>query len=123
MLTYSRAAPFESVDPQQTFDRISDEVLRPVFSTLLIHSYLERPYKLEPDLLSTAVLPVEAVQMYKGRIGVNPVGTRPFSLQGPVDRNSMLHFVKNPSYYRNYLIALRKECAHAQCPCLRERGL
>jgi oligopeptide transport system substrate-binding protein len=221
VLTFARIGQFVSMDPPQAFDRLSDEVERQVFSTLLTYSYLERPYKLAPDLLeslptlgadkltytfhlrkgvrfhdnacfpggkgrelttddvlyslkryadarlnvkswfamegavvgldayhaatakaapgadltgtdvaglhkvdattftiklvrdnplflfslvlaSTGVVPVEAVQMYKDRIGVNPVGTGPFSLQGPVDRKSTLHFVRNPNYYRNY---------------------
>jgi ABC-type transport system substrate-binding protein len=221
VLTFARSSSFESMDPPRAFDQVSDEVQRQVYSTLLIYAYLERPYKLEPDLLesmptvgadkltytfhlrkgvrfqdnacfpggkgremtaddvlfslkryadarlnskswfameggvvgldayraatakaapgadwtgtdvaglhkvdaytftiklthenplflfslampSTGVVPVEAVQMYKDRFGVNPVGTGPFSLQGPVDRKATLHFVKNPNYYRVY---------------------
>jgi len=224
VLTFARVSEFVSMDPPQAFDQTSDEVQRQVFSTLLTYAYLERPYKLAPDLLeslptlgadkltltfhlrkgvrfhdnacfpggkgremttddvlyslkryadarlnskswfamegavvgldayraatakaaagvdltrsdvaglhkvdattftiklthenplflfsltlaSTAVVPVEAVQMYKDRIGVNPVGTGPFSLQGPVDRKATLHFVRNPNYYRTYPVA------------------
>ena len=221
VLTYARSAPFESMDPPRAADEISSEVILQVYSTLLAYSYLERPYKLEPDLLesmptlsadkltytfhlrkgvrfhdnacfpggkgrevttddvlyslkryadarinskswfamegavvgldawraatakapvdtdlshadvaglrridastfsitltrpsalflfaltmgSTAIVPVEAVQMYKDRFAVNPVGTGPFSLPGPVDRKATLHFVKNPGYYGRY---------------------
>lgn len=221
VLTYARTSPFESMDPPRAADEISSEVILQVYSTLLMYAYLERPYKLAPDLLeslptlsadkltytfhlrqgvrfhdnacfpggkgrevtsddvlyslkryadarinskswfamdgavvgldawraatarapadadlsgadvagfhridaksfsitltrpnalflfaltlgSTAIVPVEAVRMYKDRFGVNPVGTGPFSIQGPVDRKATLHFVRNPNYYGRY---------------------
>src|ERR1700761_3440102 len=51
VLTVPRLAQFESLDPQHGFGQTEDQVLRQVYSTLLTYSYLERPYKLEPDLL------------------------------------------------------------------------
>jgi len=51
VLTVLRVAKFDSLDPPRQFDFYSDQVLRQVYSTLLTYSYLERPYKLEPDLL------------------------------------------------------------------------
>ena len=51
VLTVLRVAQFDSLDPPRQFDFYSDQVLRQVYSTLLTYSYLERPYKLEPDLL------------------------------------------------------------------------
>ena len=221
VLVYPRTESFESMDPPVSEDEATDEVMHQVYSTLLTYAYLERPYKLEPDLLqampvpsadgrtytfhlrpgvrfhdnacfpggqgrvlttddvlyslkryadarlnskswfalqgvvvgldayraataqaapgadltstdvaglhkvdattftitltrpdplflfsltlsSTAIVPVEAVRMYKDRFGVNPVGSGPFSLQGPVDRKATLHFVRNPNYYRTY---------------------
>ena len=53
-------------------------------------------------LTSTAIVPVEAVRLYKDRFGVNPVGTGPFMIKGPVDRKATLHFVRNPNYYGVY---------------------
>jgi ABC-type transport system substrate-binding protein len=221
VLVYPRIESFESLDPPVSADETTDEVMHQVYSTLLTYAYLERPYKLEPDLVealptlsadkltytfhlrpgvrfhdnacfpggkgrvltaddvlysfkryadarlnskswfamqgnvvgldayraatakaapgadltktdvaglhkvdattftitltrpnplflfaltltSTAIVPFEAVQMYKDRFSVNPVGTGPFSLQGPVDRKATLHFVRNPNYYRTY---------------------
>ena len=53
VLTVLRVAQFDSLDPPREFDVYSDQVLRQVYSTLLTYSYLERPYKLEPDLLES----------------------------------------------------------------------
>ena len=221
MLTIARTAAFKSMDPPQVFSLVDDEVQRQVYSTLLTYAYLDRPYRLEPELLEsmptwdagkltytfhlrrgvhfhddacfpggkgremvaddvlyslkryadarlnsqswfamegsvvgldayraatakaapqvdltrsdvtglrriddhtftirltrenplflfsltmmpTAIVPIEAVQMYKDGFGVHPVGTGPFSLAGPVDRQATLHFVRNPAYYGLY---------------------
>jgi len=51
LLAVARVAQFDSLDPPREFDFYSDQLLRQVYSTLLTYSYLERPYKLEPDLL------------------------------------------------------------------------
>ena len=51
VLTVLRIAQFDTLDPQRQLDVYSDQLLRQVYSTLLTYSYLERPYKLEPDLL------------------------------------------------------------------------
>jgi len=53
VLTEARVAPFESLDPPRGFDGMVDMMLRQVYSTLLTYAYLERPYKLEPDLLES----------------------------------------------------------------------
>jgi len=221
VLTVSRIAQFDSLDPQREFDQYSNQVLRQLYSTLLTYSYLERPYKLEPDLLEsmpalgadkvtytfrlrkgvrfvddpcfaggkgreltaddviytirryadanvnnksffamagavvgldayraataqagptadlsktevaglhkidkstftiklthedplflyalaigpTAIVPVEAVQMYKDKLSVVAVGTGPFMATAPLDRQGTLHLVRNPHYYRVY---------------------
>ncbi|MDP9125966.1 MAG: ABC transporter substrate-binding protein, partial [Pseudomonadota bacterium] len=221
VLTVPRLAQFDTLDPQRGFGFYTDQALRQVYSTLLTYSYLERPYKLEPDLLEsmpalatdkltytfklrkgvrfidnacfaggkgreltvddmlyslrrfadanintqsffamdgavvgldayraataktgpsadlsktdiagirkidkytftiklthenplflyaltiepTAIVPVEAVQMYKDRFGLNPVGTGPFMATAQVDRKGTLHLLKNPDYYRVY---------------------
>jgi oligopeptide transport system substrate-binding protein len=221
VLTVPRADEFETMDPPGAFDEKSEQVQRQVYGTLLTYAYLERPYKLVPDLAaampalsadkltytfrlrpgvrfhdnpcfaggkgreltsddvlyslkryadanlnrhswfamagavagldayhaatlkagpaadltatpvaglrridglafsitltrpnplflfalaltSTAVVPVEAVRMHKDRFGVNPVGTGPFMIKGPVDRKATLHFVRNPGYYGTY---------------------
>lgn len=51
VLSYARTAQFESLDPPRQFDSESHEVVSLVYSSLLRYAYLERPYKLEPDLL------------------------------------------------------------------------
>jgi oligopeptide transport system substrate-binding protein len=51
VLTVPRLAQFDTLDPQRGFDQYTDQALRQLYSTLLTYSYLERPYKLEPDLL------------------------------------------------------------------------
>jgi oligopeptide transport system substrate-binding protein len=221
VLTVPRLAQFDSLDPQREFDQYSEQALRQLYSTLLTYSYLERPYKLEPDLLEsmpalaadkvtytfrlrkgvrfvdnpcfaggkgreltaddviytirryadanvnnrsffamegavvgldayraatakagptadlsktdvaglrkidkytftirlthenplflysltmapTAIVPVEAVQMYKDKLSVVAVGSGPFMATAPLDRNGTLHLVRNPTYYRVY---------------------
>jgi ABC-type transport system substrate-binding protein len=221
VLTVPRLAQFDTLDPQRGFDQYTDQALRQVYSTLLTYSYLERPYRLEPDLLEsmpalgadkltytfrlrkgvrfidnacfpggkgreltaddvlytirryadanvnnrsffamegavvgldayraatakagpsadlskmdvaglrkvddetftirlthenplflyaltiapTAIVPVEAVRMYKDRLSVIAVGTGPFMATGPVDRKGTMHLLKNPNYYRVY---------------------
>ena len=221
VLTVPRADEFETMDPTGAFDEKSEQVQRQVYGSLLTYAYLERPYKLVPDLAdalptlsadkltytfhlrkgvrfhdnpcfaggkgremtaddvlyslkryadgnlnrqswfamagavagldayhaatlkagptadltgtevsglrridassfsitltrpnplllfalaltSTAVVPPEAVRFYKDRFGVNPVGTGPFMIKGPVDRKATLHFVRNPNYYGVY---------------------
>ena len=51
VLNYARTAQFESLDPPRQFDSESHDIISMVYSTLLRYAYLERPYKLEPDLL------------------------------------------------------------------------
>ena len=51
VLTIARLYPFVTLDPQREFDQASEQILRQTYSTLLTYAYLERPYKLEPDLL------------------------------------------------------------------------
>ncbi len=221
VLTVPRIDEFETMDPPGAFDEKSEQVQRQVYGTLLTYAYLERPYKLVPDLAesmptlsadrltytfrlrkgvrfhdnpcfaggkgremtaddvlyslkryadaninrhswfamagavagldayhaatlkagptadltstdvpglrridsstlsitltrpnplflfslaltSTGVVPVEAVRFYKDRFGINPVGTGPFMIKGPLDRKATLHFVRNPNYYGIY---------------------
>ena len=221
VLTVLRVAQFDSLDPPRQFDFYSDQVLRQVYSTLLTYAYLERPYKLEPDLLeamptlaadkvtltfklrkgvrfvdnacfpggkgrelttddvlyslkryadanvnnksyfamqgavvgldefraatakagpnadvstmdvaglhkidkysftiklthenplflyaltlsATDIVPVEAVRMYKDRLGVTPVGTGPFMATQALERKGTIRLVRNPDYYRTY---------------------
>lgn len=49
----------------------------------------------------TSVVPVEAVRMYKDRLGVVPVGTGPFTMK-EADRKGTLHMTRNPGYYAVY---------------------
>ncbi len=51
VLNYARTGQFESLDPPRQFDSESHDVIAMVYSTLLRYAYLERPFKLEPDLL------------------------------------------------------------------------
>ncbi len=53
VLTVPRLAQFDTLDPQREADVYSDGMLRMLYSTLLTYAYLERPYKLEPDLLES----------------------------------------------------------------------
>ena len=221
VLTVLRPSQFDTLDPPRQADIYSDTMLRQVYSTLLTYAYLERPYKLEPDVLeslptlgadkltytfklrkgvhfvdnacfpggkgrelvaddviymfkryadanvnvkswfsmqgavaglddfraatikagpgvdyskldvaglrkidpwtftvrltrenplflhaltlsSTALVPVEAVRMYKERLSVTPVGTGPFMATGPIDRKGTARLLRNPGYYRTY---------------------
>ncbi len=221
VLTVPRLAQFDTLDPQRGFGLYTDQAQRQVYSTLLTYAYLERPYKLEPDLLEsmpvlgadkvtytfrlrkgvrfidnacfpggkgreltaddvlytirryadanvntrsffamegavvgldayraatakagpaadlsktdvaglhkvdkttftiklthenplflyaltiapTAIVPVEAVQMYKDKFSLNPVGTGPFMAMAQVDRKGTMHLLRNPNYYRVY---------------------
>ena len=221
VLTIARLYPFDTLDPQREFDQASEQILRQVYSTLLTYAYLERPYKMEPDLLEsmpalsadrltytfrlrkgvrfadnacfaggkgreltaddaiytvrrfadanvnnksffamqgavvgldefraatakagpaadtskldvaglrkidkytfaitlthenplflyaltlspTAIVPAEAVQAYKDRLSVTPVGSGPFMAIQALDRKGTLRLVRNPHYYRTY---------------------
>jgi oligopeptide transport system substrate-binding protein len=51
LLSTARAGQFESLDPPRQFDSTSHELVSMVYSSLLKYAYLERPFKLEPDLL------------------------------------------------------------------------
>ncbi len=221
VLTVPRLAKFASLDPQRGYDLTGDQLLRQVYSTLMTYSYLERPYKLEPDLLAamptvsadgltwmftlrpgvrfvdnpcfpggkgreltvddvlyslkryadgnlnneswfamqgavvglddyraatikagagadltsvdvaglhkidrltfsirlthenplflhaltlspTSIVPREAVQFYKDRFQVNPVGTGPFIATQALSRTGTIRLVRNPGYYRTY---------------------
>jgi len=220
VLTVARTGQFDSLDPVRQFDSESHDLISMVYSTLLRYAYLERPFKLEPDLLermpelsadrltytlrlrkgvrfhdnacfpggkgrelvaddvlyslrrfadanlnskswftmegavvgldayraatvkatvnadlskfeiaglrkvdshmltirltrpnplflfalataSSSIVPHEAVEMYKARFDVNPVGTGPFTLKD-VDRKGVLRLLKNPNYFGTY---------------------
>lgn len=220
VLTVARASQFDSLDPARQFDDASNTLVSMIYSTLLHYAYLERPFKLEPDLLermpelsadgltytlhlrkgvrfqdnacfpggkgrelvaddvlyslrrfananlntrswflmrgavvglddyraattkagpngdiskfeiaglhkldshtltirltrpnalflyalaatAASIVPHEAVEMYKARFEVNPVGTGPFTLKD-VDRKGVLRLLKNPNYFGTY---------------------
>jgi len=50
----------------------------------------------------TAIVPHEAVQFYKERFALNPVGTGPFMATQQIDRKGVIRLVRNPNYYRSY---------------------
>jgi len=50
----------------------------------------------------TSIVPHEAVQFYKERFALNPVGTGPFMATRQVDRKGVIRLVRNPGYYRSY---------------------
>lgn len=52
VLTVGRPYEFTTMDPPRQFDVESDRVVQLLYSTLLSYSYLERPYKLVPNLLA-----------------------------------------------------------------------
>jgi ABC-type transport system substrate-binding protein len=72
VLTVPRFAQFDSLDPQRGFDVEGDQVVHNVYSNLLTYSYLERPYKLAPDLLEAmpTLSPDKLVLTFKLRHGV-----------------------------------------------------
>ncbi|MEP6502732.1 MAG: ABC transporter substrate-binding protein [Betaproteobacteria bacterium] len=72
VLTVPRFAQFDSLDPQRGFDVHSDIVVHAVYSNLLTYSYLERPYKLAPDLLEAlpTLSPDKLTLTFKLRHGV-----------------------------------------------------
>jgi ABC-type transport system substrate-binding protein len=51
VLHYGRLAPFDSLDPIRQFDVGSSELVQLCYGTLLAYAYLDRPYRLEADLL------------------------------------------------------------------------
>jgi oligopeptide transport system substrate-binding protein len=51
VLHVARTAQFESLDPPRQFDIFSHDLVSMVYSSLLKYAYLDRPFKLEPDLL------------------------------------------------------------------------
>jgi ABC-type transport system substrate-binding protein len=51
VLNIPRRASFKTMDPHRNSDTISGELVEMAYSGLLKYSYLERPYKVEPDLL------------------------------------------------------------------------
>ena len=51
VLRMARTGPFESLDPPRQFSLTSNDIVSMAYNTLLRYAYLERPYKLEPDLL------------------------------------------------------------------------
>ena len=221
VLTVPRISQFETLDPPRGFGQTEDQVVKQVYSLLINYAYLERPYKLEPDLLEampvlspdrltltfhlrkgvrfvdnpcfpggkgreltsddvlyslkryadgninskswfamqgsvvglddyraatvkagasadltsrevaglhkvdawtftirlthenalflyaltmapTAIVPREAVQFYKERFALNPVGTGPFMATQAIDRKAVVRLVRNPNYYRSY---------------------
>ena len=50
----------------------------------------------------TSVVPREAVQFYKDRFALNPVGTGPFMATRQLDRKGVIRLVRNPHYHRTY---------------------
>jgi ABC-type transport system substrate-binding protein len=72
VLTVPRLAQFSSLDPVRGYDQTVEQVARQVYSTLMTYSYLERPYKLEPDLLAEmpTVSPDRLTWTFKLRPGV-----------------------------------------------------
>ena len=53
VLSVARAAPFTSLDPAAGFEQTASDITGLVYGNLLSYSYLDRPYKLVPELLAT----------------------------------------------------------------------
>ena len=72
VLATPRIAPFDSLDPPRAFDANSDPIVHDVYSNLLTYSYLERPYKLAPDLVEAlpTLSPDRLTLTFKLRHGV-----------------------------------------------------
>jgi ABC-type transport system substrate-binding protein len=64
VLNIPRRAQFKSMDPHRNSDVISGELVEMAYSGLLKYSYLERPYKVEPDLLERMPEPSSDRQTY-----------------------------------------------------------
>ncbi len=58
ILRIARRTEYKSLDPAGQFDSASAEIVSNVYDTLLEYHYLERPYRLVPNLL--AVMPEKA---------------------------------------------------------------
>ncbi len=52
VITQARTAQFTSLDPQSQFEQTAADLTLILYNTLLGYSYLERPYKLVPELLA-----------------------------------------------------------------------
>ena len=52
VLSIARRAQFETLDPARVQDTASTDIIGLVYSSLVQIAYLERPFKLEPDLLA-----------------------------------------------------------------------
>jgi ABC-type transport system substrate-binding protein len=52
VFSYYRNEAYKTLDPQKQFDQASAELIDNVYDRLLQYSYLERPYKIEPNLLA-----------------------------------------------------------------------
>ncbi len=72
VLTVQRTSQFESLDPPRGFDGAVDQLEHQVYSTLLTYAYLERPFKLVPDLLDAmpALAPDQVTYTFHLRAGV-----------------------------------------------------
>jgi oligopeptide transport system substrate-binding protein len=53
-------------------------------------------------MMPTAIVAPEAVQFYKERFALNPVGSGPFMATRALDRQGTIRLVRNPDYYRSY---------------------
>ncbi len=73
VLTVPRLYQFDTLDPQRGYDQATDLIVRQVYSQLLTYSYLERPYKLTPDLLESmpALAADKVTYTFKLRKGVH----------------------------------------------------
>ena len=76
------------------------KVDRYTFTIRLTHENALFLYAL--TLVPTSVVPREAVQFYKDRFQVNPVGTGPFMATQELTRQGTIRLVRNPGYYRRY---------------------
>jgi ABC-type transport system substrate-binding protein len=52
VFTFYRSSAHKSLDPVKQFDTASAELIANVYDSLLQYAYLERPYQLEPNLLT-----------------------------------------------------------------------
>jgi oligopeptide transport system substrate-binding protein len=52
VLRVARTSQFDTLDPPRQFDGSSTDLITLVYSGLMRYAYLERPYKVEPDLLA-----------------------------------------------------------------------
>ena len=89
VLTVPRLAQFSSLDPVRGYDQTVEQVARQVYSTLMTYAYLERPYKLEPDLLEA--MPTVSADKLTWTFKLRKVDATTFTIKLTHENSLFLH--------------------------------